>query len=231
MSDRDLLARATDALRESTVPSADDGALTLARLQKTMRSGASPSSIRRRLTRFVLLPIAAVFVVTGAWAGATGRMPRWLALRSAAETEHDTREHAAPPPAPPPAPVAPPAVAMPAEPAPSIEPPLPTTPPAPPPVRSARTPALVDVDALYREAHDAHFARRDYAAAVGAWDRYLAAAGPGGRFVVEARYNRAIALVRAGRRAEAAAALRPFADGDYGGYRRDEARELLRTIE
>ena len=224
MSEPDLLTRATGALRETTSPSADDGALTLARLQKTMRAthGAS-SGARRRLTRFVLLPIAAVFVVTGAWAGATGRMSRWLSARSAPEVEHDAREHVAP------AIPTPSAVAITTVvPAPTPEP---SAEPAPVPIASVRAPAKVDVDALYREAHRAHFERRDYASAVGAWDRYLAAAGPGGRFVVEARYNRAIALVRTGRREEAAAALRPFAGGDYGGYRRDEARELLRTLE
>jgi hypothetical protein len=91
--------------------------------------------------------------------------------------------------------------------------------------------AAAEVDALYREAHEAHFVRKDPAAALAAWDRYLLAAGPTGRFALEARYNRAIALVRLGRRSEAASALRPFANGDYGGYRRDEARELLSTLE
>lgn len=225
MSERDLLARATDALRGSAAPSADDGALTLARLERTMRTGGGGASgVRRRVTRFVLLPIAAVFVVTGAWAGATGRMTRWLSPREAPEIAHDAREHA-PPPAPPP--VAPALPALPAVTASEVA----SVEPSAAPVRTARTPAPVDVDALYREAHDAHFRRRDYAAAIALWDRYLAAAGPGGRFVVEARYNRGLALARTGRRDDAAAALRPFANGEYGGYRRDEARELLRTLE
>lgn len=227
MSEPDLLARATGALRDATTPSADDGALTLARLQKTMRTtnGAS-SGIRRRLTRFVLLPIAAVFVVTGAWAGATGRVTRWLSARSAPEVERDAREHAPPAtPATSAVAIAPVAPVVTVAPEPSAEPaPIEST-------RATTAKVNVDVDALYREAHRAHFVRRDYASAIAAWDRYLAAAGPGGRFVVEARYNRAIALARTGRREEAAAALRPFASGDYGGYRRDEARELLRTLE
>jgi len=46
----------------------------------------------------------------------------------------------------------------------------------------------------------------------------------------EARFNRAIALLQLGRPAAAAADLRPFADGDYGAYRREEARTLLRRI-
>lgn len=79
---------------------------------------------------------------------------------------------------------------------------------------------------LYREAHDLHFRGGNPGAAVGAWERYLAAA-PRGRFAPEARYNRAIALLRAGRRAEGLAALRPFASGAHGAYRRDEARQIL----
>jgi hypothetical protein len=89
----------------------------------------------------------------------------------------------------------------------------------------------VDVDAIYREAHEAHFVKKDPASALPLWDRYLAAAGPSGRFALEARYNRAICLVRLGRRAEAKTALTPFANGDYGGYRRDEATQLLTTLE
>jgi hypothetical protein len=88
-----------------------------------------------------------------------------------------------------------------------------------------RTDIATDPEVIYGEAHDAHFVRRDYAAALAAWDRYLAL--PPGPLTVEARYNRAMALVRLQRRAEAAEALQPFAAGHYGGYRREEARALL----
>jgi hypothetical protein len=84
-----------------------------------------------------------------------------------------------------------------------------------------------DENALYRRAHQAHFVDRRYAAALAAWDRYLALPRPG-RLALEARYNRALALYRLGRRAEAAQALQPFADGDYGPYRQSEARALLK---
>jgi hypothetical protein len=84
--------------------------------------------------------------------------------------------------------------------------------------------------ALYRSAHRAHFQHRDWHAAVLAWERYLAEA-PRGRFTLEARYNRALALVRLGRYGEAAAALYPFAEGAYGGYRREDARALLDALE
>jgi len=91
------------------------------------------------------------------------------------------------------------------------------TPPAPPADAS---------DDLYRAAHERHFRGGDPSGAVEAWDRYLAAA-PRGRFAVEARYNRALALLRAGRRSEGLAALQPFANGTFGQYRREDAQRLL----
>jgi hypothetical protein len=86
-----------------------------------------------------------------------------------------------------------------------------------------------DLDALYAQAHALHFRAHDPARALAAWDRYLAAAPADVRagFVLEARYNRAICLLRLGRRSEAREALRPFASGAWGQYRRDEARALL----
>jgi len=84
--------------------------------------------------------------------------------------------------------------------------------------------------ALYKNAYRLHFVDQKYAAALAAWDEYLRAS-PAGRLVVEARYNRAIALVRLGRRAEAESALAPFARGEVnGGYRAREARELLDAL-
>jgi len=83
---------------------------------------------------------------------------------------------------------------------------------------------------LYKNAYRLHFTEQRYAAALAGWDEYLRAV-PAGRLVVEARYNRAIALARLGRRAEAEAALTPFARGEVsGGYRAREARELLDAL-
>ncbi len=96
------------------------------------------------------------------------------------------------------------------------------SPDAKPPVPPSTDPS----DALYRTAHDTHFRGGSPSAAIEAWDRYLAAA-PRGRFAVEARYNRALALLKAGRRSEGLAALEPFASGSFGNYRRDEAQRLL----
>jgi hypothetical protein len=106
--------------------------------------------------------------------------------------------------------------------------PAPTVPPPPPPPPA---PAADEASLAYRAAHELHFRGADAGAAVRAWDAYLALA-PDGRFAVDARYNRAIALVRAGRQAEAIRALRPFVDGEVtpAGYRQAEARELVRAL-
>jgi hypothetical protein len=78
----------------------------------------------------------------------------------------------------------------------------------------------------YGRAHRAHFAVDAPARALAAWDEYLAAY-PRGVFAPEARYNRALCLIRLDRLSEAARALRPFGQGLADGYRREEARMLL----
>jgi hypothetical protein len=83
--------------------------------------------------------------------------------------------------------------------------------------------------ALFAEANRLHFIDKDPARALVAWDRYLAAA-PNGRFAPEAHYNRALTLIRLGRKTEAASELSAFASGAYGSYRHDEARALLDAI-
>lgn len=103
--------------------------------------------------------------------------------------------------------------------------------PAPTPVEPAVVDDAVDRD-LYRRAHELHFHGTDPAAALAAWDQYLTER-PAGQFAVEARYNRALALIRLGRRDDARAALAPFADGgvEPAGYRRRDARELLEALD
>jgi TolA-binding protein len=95
------------------------------------------------------------------------------------------------------------------------------------------SPALSDVSdrahELYRVAHRSHFVDHDFVSALRAWDAYLEAA-PNGRFVLEARYNRALCLVRLGRSAEARDALTPFANGKFAGYRQEEARSLIDAL-
>jgi hypothetical protein len=85
-------------------------------------------------------------------------------------------------------------------------------------------------DHAFARAHALHFHGADPAAALTAWNDYLRAF-PAGRFAPEARYNRAIDLLKLGRIAEAREALQPFVDGAFGNYRRDEARAILRSIE
>ncbi|HKQ71079.1 MAG TPA: hypothetical protein VJT73_17150, partial [Polyangiaceae bacterium] len=94
---------------------------------------------------------------------------------------------------------------------------------------SAPAPPAIPADpseAIYLAAHEAHFRKSDFAGALAAWDRYLVTA-PQGRFAPEARWNRAIALFKLGRRRDGIDALKPFAAGTYGSYRRAEAERLI----
>lgn len=84
---------------------------------------------------------------------------------------------------------------------------------------------------LFAQAHRLHFVDRDPARALAAWDRYLrAASASDGRFIPEARYNRALALIRLGRRDEARRELEAFASGELGAYHQEDARELLAAL-
>jgi len=83
--------------------------------------------------------------------------------------------------------------------------------------------------ALYRHARQLHFVEQKPGAALAAWDAYLAA-DPLGPLAIDARYDRALCLVRLGRSQEARAALEPFATGKYGSYRQNEARALLDAL-
>jgi TolA-binding protein len=114
-------------------------------------------------------------------------------------------------------------------PAPPRAAPAPHRPAAPATTEAAATAAAQAEEDLYATAHRAHFVSHDPAAALAAWDAYLASY-PRGRFALEARYNRALSLVRLGRTGEARVALAPFADGSLGGYRQREARELLDAL-
>ncbi|HVZ72618.1 MAG TPA: tetratricopeptide repeat protein [Polyangia bacterium] len=83
-------------------------------------------------------------------------------------------------------------------------------------------------DRLYGAAHAAHFFGRDPAKALAAWNAYLRRY-PRGTLAPEARYNRALALLRLGRTADAVNALRSFVDGP-SGYRRAEAQALIEAL-
>lgn len=232
-NDADLLARATRALRSTTGEPREDGTDgTLARLEATLAERRTPSRIRGRL---LVVPIAAAFVFVGVWAAASGRLAALTSWRAHDDVERRTGS-TAPPTGTSAAPSAdmPRPLDIPARAAPSASAAPTETVPTPAPVRDGprvRAPVAADADALYEEAHEAHFLAKDPARALALWDRYLAAAGGEARFLLEARYNRAVCLVRLGRRPEARAALLPFARGDYGSYRRDDATRLLGTVD
>ncbi len=93
--------------------------------------------------------------------------------------------------------------------------------PAPPPVSP-------DALALFRTAQRLHV-EKAWERALAAWDAYLAVAKDG-ELAPEARWNRAICLVRLARTAAARRALEPFARGS-DGYRQAEARALLEALD
>jgi hypothetical protein len=228
MSD-DPLVRAACALRESCDGVSSEAAITRARLL----ARASLRRKRRRSAAIVLLPLAAAFVMSSAWAAVTGRIPGLAALwRGAPPTpthpiiagprlpRHDETEDVT-------VPIAS-ASDAPVAPAPVV--PTRRTSESSP-LRRAAASAAVDVEeSLYADAHRAHFVGRDPASALRGWDAYLAAY-PNGRFAIEARYNRALSLVRLGRVVDARTALLPFADGSNSGYRQQEARALLDALD
>lgn len=238
----DLLRQATQALRDT---GQDEGVNVNASRARIML-GVHQARRRRGARLSFAIPLAAIFLGSTAWAAATGRLPQvWQAI-----TELTTLNTPAPAPtSPAPAPRAPkaparlrvaevaptptpdPSAALVEEPAPEIrdaplERPVRATTPTPAPAPKSTTAAPDPTDALFRTAHRVHFVERDSERALAAWEAYLKAA-PRGRFQAEARYNRALCLLRLGRTAEAQTALRPFASGTYGSYRQNEARALI----
>lgn len=112
-------------------------------------------------------------------------------------------------------------------PAPSTNAPSPAEPPRV--VEPVKAPVADAELAAYRSAHALHFRGNDPAAALAAWDALLAKF-PSGRLAPEARFNRAVALVKLSRWSDARAALAPFASAPAGSYRQREATQLLEGI-
>jgi hypothetical protein len=83
--------------------------------------------------------------------------------------------------------------------------------------------------ASFRAAHDLHFQNAQPRKAIDAYAAYLDAF-PDGRFVPEARYNTALNWIKLGDKKRAREALRPFASGRHGDYRREEAEQLLNAL-
>jgi hypothetical protein len=256
MSD-DLLARATRALREETA--GDDASARFTR-SRIMASVHEERVKRRTRWAFLIPIAATFIAASayGAATGKTREVllvfTRALGIHRSEATppaavrrapEHATAQQAPAPPLPsvteavPPPPEPPPEVVASAAPAPVPEPKSPPTTTveangfsaaAPPRALPGAGDATADPTfELYRAAHRANFVDRDYARALTAWDAYLKAA-PNGALAPEARYNRALCLVRLHRNDEARAALEPFAQGRYGTYRRADAEKLLSAL-
>jgi hypothetical protein len=229
----DVVTRAARSLRaaqDAAIAGGPDAFVpvdpTWSRIARDVRRGRE----RRRMAAVIAVQLAIGLGAVGVWAAVSKRLTP-----------------VAPPPAVPVQPACEPppvrhrssAIA-----APAVEPRAPERETAPAPRRSAPARVVAHLDAnaraattatqvghpeaeaasLYRDAHELHFVRRDFARALAAWDRYLLASGP---LAIEARYNRAIALAHLGRCDEAVAALHPFADGALGSYRQAEARALI----
>jgi hypothetical protein len=255
MSGEDVLARASRTLRaQAREPSAD-----AARTRALVLMSAS-RSVRRRKLALTLVPVAAVFAISTAWASSHRELPQvcdrvlHLLVSTSGETRKRMNLRSAPTVVPPTAtdataatPLGVPEAIAPSPPELSVDA-LPQASrrslrrpdasaraglPAGPEAAEAVAPsAASDTDEggrLYADAHRAHFVDGDPASALRAWDAYLAAA-PEGPFVPEARYNRALTLVRLGRMDEARRALEPFAEGVYDGYRAKEATALLHAM-
>jgi TolA-binding protein len=199
-----LLDDGVQAFRGAT-SRASDGRATRARVLAAAgrRQGAS-----RDVRRLGLGVVAAILIVLSGAAAWTA-VSHWRATtRVTAETEVAASR---PPSVAKAAPAAPPAVEVPS---------------------AATAPSAADgseEERLYGRAHEAHFGGREPRAALAAWNLYLRRY-PRGAFAPEARYNRALALLRLGRVEAAVAALRPFAAGAFGAYRRDEATALIAAV-
>lgn len=236
----DPWSEAARALRETGEAGEFEARSTRARVL----AGLQQTRVRHRTRIVFLLPIAATFVAVSAWGAGSGNaqhafeaVQRWFSPAppaAHANVKALKSAHAIPPPpvpvpvlVPMPLPVLPlestPNLAASSSPGPTPQPPLSR------PRISAHAEPIDPALTLYRAAHTAHFVDHDAERALAGWDAYLAAA-PGGQFAPEARYNRALSLVRLGRSAEARAALGPFANGAFGNYRKDEANALLERL-
>lgn len=245
--DDDLLRRAARSLQEETDGPSSAARFTRLRVMASLRD----TQVKRRTQTVLLLPFAACLAATAAWGMAAGVVPdirnsitRALGITPPAEPAPPPKAKLAPrKPAPQRAPEAPAPLenAIPAPPpveelapAPEREP-EPRVRPAPArvltvaPSKQPKPAAADPAHELYRAAHEAHFVAHDCGRALAGWDAYLRAA-PRGGLAVEARYNRALCLVRLGRSEEARRALEPFARGASGSYRQREAAGLLEVL-
>ena len=197
-------AAAVRAFKEMTAAS-DDAAATRARVLAAADRGARAHGAPRRLA---VPTILAILVMCSASVAGTTLAQRW---RPPAAVTIET----------------PPLVVSFGSSAHSGRRPAVIIPPVIPALEDAAAPGPSDAEAdAYGRAHRAHFDEGAPERALAGWEDYLRRY-PRGAFEPEARFNRAICLVRLGRHAQAERAVRSFADGRFGNYRRAEAEQLL----
>jgi hypothetical protein len=256
MNDSDVLQRAAAALRNVHDGQREGSGFTRARILTSVAERRRPPRVRW----LVAAPFATLLLVGSAWAQSTGNWARvWQAVATVLPFVERVPQPApphgnsAPLAVQPRAAADPPALEQSVAPSPAVEPvapevvsPAPVAPaataprtrapkalgPQPAHPTSARPqppePAADPELSAFRRAHELHV-QSSPRAAIEAYGAYLGAY-PQGRFVPEARYNTALDWIKLGDTAAARAALAPFANGTYGGYRQSEAKQLLEAL-
>jgi hypothetical protein len=204
-------------------------------IRRRLLAGVGARERRRLLVVRYVLPVAATFFGSVALAAGHGALPRFDEVRDwFAATEAE---------APAALPVTVRGSKARARVSPAMRPSVPPEPvlavaledlaaqarPTSPGLYASPDPLRADL-AAYEEAHRLHFHASDASRALSGWDSYLAS-HPGGTFAPEAHLNRAVCLLRLGRRSEARPALERLAKAPSGAYARDRARALLDAIE
>lgn len=240
----DLLESAFDALREdASARDASQESATRARILAI----ASTQKRRRLTTLRLVLPLAAVLAASTVWAASGRHLMHLYSMTSAlfetkapaGSEDRGARSIV----------ISPPAIPIPISPTATPNPVLSISPSALPSARSTPSreriasraaassaqsstlpPVIDDETRRYHVAHQAHFVAHDPTQALELWSAYLSRY-PSGLYAPEARYNRALTLLRLERREEARRALLPFAHGDFAGYRQAEAKALVDRLD
>jgi len=221
----DRLAACLESLRADTQSAGDGGASRVAIVHRLAKRQQ-----RRRGITFLVVVLGAGLLVPVAHAG----WRQWQAYRATREGQlvtvnADTPKAAKSPKTKraesPAKPVAPTVVETPPVPATPAVVEAPVAPPAP--VRKVIPP--VSEAALYGRAHDLHFRGGELDKALAAWSAYLVKF-PNGQLAPEARFNRAICLVRLKRLDDAKVALADIAANAPSAHQREQASRLLVTL-